>query len=190
MMLATLSNLISHQYKAALFLNSSNRVLFANQFAYSLIDRAADCYLEKKTLVNSQTQQDTNYRTALKRVSDQLIPRTIFWRDKNISYPLRLDILPIIDEVFSNEEVAVAMVIIETFEPKTIRINRQFGDFYMLTPTEISTVELLVQGLSLSECADSKGRTISTIRWTLRNIFKKTATRSQKELLDVATLFC
>lgn len=188
-MLNTLSSLIRHQHKAALFLDGENRVLFANQFAYRLVDRAADFCIEKKTVVNSKDQQDADYRVALKRVSDQLVPRTIFWRDRNISYPIRLDILPILDEIITDESPAVVMVIIETYEPTTTAIKSEFGDFYNLTRAELGIVELLVQGLSLYECASFKGRTISTIRWTLRNIFAKTNVSSQKELLAISALF-
>jgi len=188
-MLNTLSSLICHQHKAALFLESTNRVLFANQFAHNLLDQAADFKIEKQEIVNSNIEQDTEYRNALKRVSDQLVPRTIFWRDQNIHYPIRLDILPVFDEIITEESNAVAMVIVETYEPKTAAIKSAFGEFYSLTRAEISLVELLVQGLSLHECASFKRRTISTIRWTLRNIFTKTNTKSQRELLTIAAIF-
>lgn len=188
-MLNTLSSLIGHQHKAALFLDNTNRVLFANQFAYSLFERASDFHLENQAVVNSNIEQDADYRAALKRVSNQLVPRTIFWRDQNVSYPVRLDILPIFDKIIADESTAVVLVVIETYEPKAAAIKSDFGDFYKLTRSEVSIVELLFQGLSLHECASFKGRTISTIRWTLRNIFTKTNVKSQKELLSIAALF-
>lgn len=188
-MLNTLSSLICHQHNGVLFLDSEYRILFANQHANDLFERASDFNIEKHLVVSSNLEQYADYRAAVKRVTGQRVPNTIFWKDQNISYPIRLDILPVLDEIVANKSIATVMVVIDTYEPKAAGIKSDFGDFYKLTRAELSVVELLVQGLSLQDCASFKGRALSTIRWTLRNIFIKTGVSSQKELLAVAALF-
>ncbi len=54
---------------------------------------------------------------------------------------------------------------------------------YSLTHSEAELVRLLSQGNSLEEAAEVRGVSINTIRSHLRNIFLKTDTRRQGDLV-------
>lgn len=59
-----------------------------------------------------------------------------------------------------------------------------------LTPAEANLVVALAQGLSLQDYAVLERRKISTVRWHLQNVFERTETRSQAQLIRmVASIF-
>ena len=55
--------------------------------------------------------------------------------------------------------------------------------FYDLTPAEAELVVLLAEGVSLEEAAKRRGVTINTVRSQLKNVFAKTDTNRQGELI-------
>ena len=55
--------------------------------------------------------------------------------------------------------------------------------FFGLTKTEASLAATLVQGLTLSESANARGVSVNTARTQIKEIFAKTGTHSQVELL-------
>jgi DNA-binding CsgD family transcriptional regulator len=55
-----------------------------------------------------------------------------------------------------------------------------------LSPRQIDLTSLLVEGLSLAETAQRLGITRETARWHLRQIFAKTHTHSQADLISLA----
>jgi DNA-binding CsgD family transcriptional regulator len=55
--------------------------------------------------------------------------------------------------------------------------------FYDLTPAEAELVNLLAEGVSLEEAAKRRGVTINTVRSQLKNVFAKTDTNRQGELI-------
>lgn len=57
-----------------------------------------------------------------------------------------------------------------------------------LTQAEVSIAEAILQGFSLQEIADSKGRSVNTVRNQLRSIMEKTGTRRQAELVSVLAM--
>ena len=65
------------------------------------------------------------------------------------------------------------------------RINR-ITQKYQLTDRERELTAGLIQGLSLSEAAEYMGISKDTVRFHLKNIFKKTETHSQNALILLA----
>ena len=61
--------------------------------------------------------------------------------------------------------------------------HRNFG----LTTAESRLVTKLLQGMALSDAARALGLTTSTARWHLKNVFVKTGTRRQSDLLRLLT---
>jgi pimeloyl-ACP methyl ester carboxylesterase/DNA-binding CsgD family transcriptional regulator len=61
--------------------------------------------------------------------------------------------------------------------------NRNFG----LTTAQSRLVAKLLQGLTISDAAQELGLTAATARWHLKNIFIKTGTRRQADLLRLLT---
>lgn len=62
-------------------------------------------------------------------------------------------------------------------------VHRNFG----LTTAESRLAAKLLQGRRISDAAEDLGMTASTARWHLRNIFSKTGTRRQADLLRLLT---
>ena len=61
---------------------------------------------------------------------------------------------------------------------------------FSLTPAEANLAAALVKGLSLQEYAEQENLKITTVRWHLQNIFDRTDTRGQAELVSmIASLF-
>jgi DNA-binding CsgD family transcriptional regulator len=55
-----------------------------------------------------------------------------------------------------------------------------------LSPRQAQITSLLVQGFSLKEAAEKLGQSLATGRWHLREIFRRTNTRSQSDLIKCA----
>ena len=56
--------------------------------------------------------------------------------------------------------------------------------------TSAASTALLAEGQSLTNAAENLGLTLATARWHLREIFKRTDTHSQIELVALAETTC
>ena len=56
---------------------------------------------------------------------------------------------------------------------------------FQLTSAEIDIVRALVEGLSVNEIAEARGRSVETVRSQLRSILAKTQTKTQAELIRI-----
>ena len=57
------------------------------------------------------------------------------------------------------------------------------GQLYRLTPAEADLAALIGQGESLDDAAVLRGVSINTLRSQLKSIFRKTDTRTQRDLV-------
>jgi DNA-binding CsgD family transcriptional regulator len=76
-----------------------------------------------------------------------------------------------------------------------IRSIRKFDSvklskFLRLSPRQGTLTALLAEGTTLTIAAEKLGLTLATARWHLREIFMKTATHSQVELIRLAEATC
>jgi len=126
----------------------------------------------------------------LKLSGEESVPNTIYWNDPSFRLPIRLDILPLLDSfdcVETNDSFFI--ILLGAYDFCDIDLNSQFKSHYGLTPTELELVKALMRGLTLKQIAAEKGRATSTIKWTLSNVYEKTGTRSQRQLISLADLF-
>jgi len=96
-------------------------------------------------------------------------------------------------------------VVLSAGEPVVVAVTSDlswpvgFGDIlgtaFVLTKAEVDIVRLLVECCSLKEIAETRGRSVETVRGQLKTILSKTETRTQVELvrlamsmMDIATL--
>jgi DNA-binding CsgD family transcriptional regulator len=82
----------------------------------------------------------------------------------------------------ATEDAVVSVIIgdpeaMQTINPEILRT------FYDLTPAEAELVSLLAGGVSLEGAAKRRGVTINTVRSQLKNVFSKTETNRQGELI-------
>ena len=77
----------------------------------------------------------------------------------------------------------VAVVYVSSLEGGTLRQSGALRELYGLTDAESHLVELLCQGCSLEEAAHVRGVTMNTARSQLKQVFAKTHTSRQSELV-------
>jgi DNA-binding CsgD family transcriptional regulator len=80
-------------------------------------------------------------------------------------------------------EDAVASVLFGDPDAKRAISPDVLQTFYDLTPAEAELMGLLAEGVSLEEAAKRRGVTINTVRSQLKNVFAKTDTNRQGELI-------
>lgn len=78
---------------------------------------------------------------------------------------------------------AVAVLYVTDVEAQTLQRSDPLRKLYALTQAEVELVELLCDGWSLEEAANRRGVTMNTARSQLKQIFFKTGTSRQSELL-------
>ena len=78
---------------------------------------------------------------------------------------------------------AVAVLYVADLESGTVRRREVLGTLYGLTQAETELVELLCQGHSLETAAETRGVTMNTTRSQLKQVFSKTSTSRQGELV-------
>jgi DNA-binding CsgD family transcriptional regulator len=78
---------------------------------------------------------------------------------------------------------AVAVLYVSDVEAHSLPRSETLRSLYSLTGAEIELVELLCDGASLEEAADRRGVTMNTARSQLKQIFMKTSTGRQSELV-------
>jgi DNA-binding CsgD family transcriptional regulator len=80
---------------------------------------------------------------------------------------------------------AVAVLFIADSDAGDISMTEVLQGLYSLTQAEAELVGLLAQGLSLEEAAQRRGVTMNTVRSQLKQVFTKTDTRRQGQLVRV-----
>ena len=78
---------------------------------------------------------------------------------------------------------AVAVLYVTDVEAQTLQHNEPLRKLYALTHAEVELVELLCDGWSLEEASAQRGVTMNTARSQLKQIFFKTGTSRQSELV-------
>jgi DNA-binding CsgD family transcriptional regulator len=81
----------------------------------------------------------------------------------------------------AGEAVSVAFIA----DPETGHVSTTdvLEQLYSLTPAEAELVQLLAQGRSLDQVATARSVTINTVRSQLKQVFTKTDTKRQGELV-------
>jgi len=78
---------------------------------------------------------------------------------------------------------AVVVLYLADLDQGVLRRREVLHELYGLTEAETQLVELLCQGSSLDEAADARGVTMNTARTQLKQVFAKTHTSRQSELV-------
>ena len=78
---------------------------------------------------------------------------------------------------------AVVVLYVADLEQGVLRRREVLHELYGLTEAETQLVELLCQGSSLDEAAEARGVTLNTARSQLKQVFAKTHTSRQSELV-------
>lgn len=95
-------------------------------------------------------------------------------------------ITPILGREQSRRLAGAAVVLfISDPEFRDVDLSEVLSEIYNLTPAEAELVQLLAQGRSLEEASSIRQVTVNTARSQLKQVFAKTGTRRQSQLLQV-----
>jgi DNA-binding CsgD family transcriptional regulator len=80
---------------------------------------------------------------------------------------------------------AAVVIFISDPELRDVSLTDVLHEVYGLTPAEAELAQLLAQGISLEAAAKRRNVTLNTARSQLKQVFAKTDTRRQGELLKL-----
>ncbi len=185
-----LSSTLDRLPEAIIVVSAGCRLVFANKEARCLLSVADGLAVVRGTV----TAMTPCSQTALRKAVDAVIGRTgeptrdpVQLARPSAQAALSVEVMPLRDpDGPTGREPALAMLRIRRGQPvmgaDTGRLRRHFG----LTPKEGELVGQLTQGLELRAAATSLGVSYHTARHHLRNVFAKTDTHRQSELVRLA----
>ncbi|WP_371365939.1 helix-turn-helix transcriptional regulator [Pseudomonas sp. QL9] len=162
-------------------LDGDARVLFCNQAAQALLAQPRAPLLERFGRLLGRAC-NTGLQALIRQAAGQDGKRRAGW--------LRLDavegellVAPVAAEAAYNRAFQRPLVLLTL--PRQAASGSLLAELFGLTPAERRLSELLVQGLTVDECAQHLQVSINTIRTQLRALFRKTHTRRQSELVNL-----
>ncbi|OYU34532.1 MAG: hypothetical protein CFE35_14150 [Novosphingobium sp. PASSN1] len=87
-----------------------------------------------------------------------------------------------VNDMYDRSKIIISIL---NFDSDRVIDHAIFGELFGLTPAENRLAAMLVNGKSVIECAEELGVRISTVREQLSNIFAKTRTSRQPELVSM-----
>lgn len=180
---ATLLNRAANSADAAILIfGPSGSILFANHRADTLISKQT----EDELTINWNSEPQPLFRLLCAKVGEAFSKAEIDpwcdWLEISDGSELTVELM-----VLSTDEdglgPAVMAVLREVAGPQGQRLD-DFAGLHQLSPREHDVLRLLVQGFNTRGLADRLGISPHTVRDHLKNVFRKTSTRSRSELLS------
>lgn len=189
-MLKTLNNILYRQHRAVIYFNDSLQIVHCNELARNFLEKNKCLSVTDSNLTCRDPNDQESFKTALIAARDSVLSAIVFIKRSSSQIPCRLDVTPILDTTSDFDQAKpTIMIIIEDLSFSKQLLVDKLQSYYNLTDAESGLIELLVRNKTLKECAELKDVKISTIRWTLGNVFSKTGTSSQKDLINLSQLF-
>jgi DNA-binding CsgD family transcriptional regulator len=82
-----------------------------------------------------------------------------------------------------NDELAAAFLLVSDGEAELEGAARNLRELYGLTGIEADLAVAIARGATVKEWADKRGVSVETVRWQLKQVFAKTRTSRQPELI-------
>jgi len=168
---------------AILIFGTSGNILFANHRADALISKQT----ENELTVDWKTQNPQPLFRLLCAKVGEIIEAGLSepWRDwVEVSDGSELTIeMVVLDTDIGDVGASVMAILREVAGPSDQRVD-EFAALHQLSPREQDVLRLLVQGHDTVGLADRLGISPHTVRDHLKNVFRKTSTRSRSELLS------
>jgi DNA-binding CsgD family transcriptional regulator len=102
---------------------------------------------------------------------------------RRVRRPLQISVVPFQSSSMLTGASPCALIFIADPDGQSASRSATLSSLYQLTPSECRLADLLLQDLELIEAAESMGITRGTARFMLKNIFRKTGTHRQPELM-------
>lgn len=168
---------------AVLIFGESGNIIFANRRADALISKQTE---KELTVVWKTQRRQPLFRLLCAKVGEALDDaKSDPWRDwvevsDGSELTVHLVVLPYEGVEYGP---AVMAILREVAGPPGWRVE-DFAAQHQLSPREQEVLRLLVQGYDTTGLADRLGISPHTVRDHLKNVFRKTASRSRSELLS------
>jgi len=168
---------------AVLLFGPAGNIIFANRRADTLLSKQTE---DELTVSPTGVEPQPLFRLLCAKV-EELLDGTgrLLWQDRlDVSDGSELT-SELIALSSGREELGRVVVVIlrRVVVPPDQRAD-EFADHHHLSPREHEVLRLLVQGFDTSGLANRLGISPHTVRDHLKNVFRKTSTRSRSELLS------
>lgn len=188
---AVASEVVDQIGSGVLFVDRTGHVIQANRFAESLLRQRDGLTLSDGRLMAVHRDDAGKLNGVIRAALDiyqpgsATIPRSINLRRTTAKRPLCVMAIPLprrFDSPFLIDHAVAALIVTDPETEPTIAVawlSRRYG----LTDTEARLAQSLALGATLRQAAECTGITYETARWYLKNIFQKTNTTRQTELV-------
>lgn len=173
------------------FLDAAGGITHANRFATALFRRRDGLTVSGGRLRATHREDGKRLAAAIRAALSlrhgqaTAAPRHVSLRRAGLSQPLCAAIVPLPhrpDNPFLMERPGAALIVTDP-EHAPAMPSEWLQQRYAFTPTEARLAQHLTQGMPLRQTAQQLGLTYETARWYLKNIFQKTGTSRQPELV-------
>jgi len=189
-MINTLDDIMFTNGVGVLYLDESQNIVSANGVAKRILDDGKALRRLGQKLVFADSSLRSKVLACIRTLSSTEFQESIFIKRNVDEPPVRVNIYPYSDDLTDSSGIKPSSVLLVSdmsLQPKLC--SRSIKEFFSLTKAELALVESLALGLSLQQHAERRGVKVTTVRWTLENVFSKTYKRSQGELIDLIRKF-
>jgi len=171
---------------AAIVVDADGRVVFANEEAEALFAATGGLTVRQQRLVARDPRQEAALRQAIGRASAVTTGRTAPPADVLLvrrpgKRALSVMVAPF--HVADAPQRACVVVLVSDPDARQAPAARVLAALYKLTPAEARLLEALLQGERLAHYAERVGISINTASTQLKQVFAKTDTNRQAELM-------
>ncbi len=187
---SSLAGLLDNSLAGVIQLDTRGRIVAANDRALAML-RRGDGLFDEGGILQTSSRDD---QVVFDKVLSRALPRfrgpgasgTVVVRRTNALSHLVLHVTPVQDlpEDGRARRVAALVLVVDPMSPVRIDPGMVRGAFG-LTPAESQVAALLGEGKSLRDIAAVTGRSEGTVRWHLKQIFRKTGLSRQAELVQL-----
>lgn len=189
-MIQTLEDILRPNGEGVVILDNVANVLNASVFAQEIFARADGLINRAGKLCFSDKDA---HRQVLSRLATGCEPangKPIFVRRETGKSPYKVKIALFQDEwLHKDQPKPHSLLLVSETNRKLDFPIWVFKDYYGLTPSELTLAEAIFGDMPLRDYAEFRGIKITTVRWTLDNVFSKTYTHSQTELKSLGIKF-
>lgn len=173
------------------FLDAAGRVTQANRAAEDLFRQRDGLSVRSGRLVATHREDGKRLTAGVRAILDlhqgqaHPAPQSIRLRRPGGKRPLCVAVVPLPQRVsnpFLMDRASAALIVTDPELAPAIPAA-WLQQHYALTATEARLAQCLTQGTPLRQAAEQLGLTYETARWYLKNIFQKTGTARQPELM-------
>ena len=197
-MTSVFKSAISRFSHAILVVDRDGDLLFQNSFAADLFDRFEVLRIVDNRLCAVRRVENRALHQAIRDTADlpnessYEIDKLITIKSKQCEQPFLINIHPL-GQIFSiKKSETVPVVILSVRDPNKPHHPKScsFSALYDLTPAQSRLSSLLFSGYTLSDAAKSLNVSENTLRSHLKQIYQKTHTHGQMELVHLHAKIC